>query len=185
MNNAVPAFCTARRVSRDTPSLSCKSFVPLVLGIKKLFHATCSLPTMAEPTHLSSKTEESSEPESTPKLPMISCSTNANIKTEDGLQGTTAPTKCIAENGLTHAGQPDQSLLVDWDGPRDPENPLNFTTVRKCWITCMTALMNFIVSFGSSVFSAAVTATAIEFGTSKEVMTLGVTLYVVGFACGK
>lgn len=56
---------------------------------------------------------------------------------------------------------------------------------RKWWITIITSLMTFVVSFGSSVFSTATQITAEEFGVSDEVMILGVTLYVVGFACGK
>jgi hypothetical protein len=74
--------------------------------------------------------------------------------------------------------------LIDWDGPHDIENPQNWSTKRKCWISTITALMAFVVSLGSSTFSAATTVTAKEFGVSDEVMVLAVTLYVIGFACG-
>ncbi|KAK5108664.1 hypothetical protein LTR62_008069 [Meristemomyces frigidus] len=74
--------------------------------------------------------------------------------------------------------------IVEWDGPDDPENPMNMSTARKWWITMISACMTFVVSFGSSVFSTATVVTAEEFGASSEVMILGVTLYVVGFACG-
>jgi DHA1 family multidrug resistance protein-like MFS transporter len=49
----------------------------------------------------------------------------------------------------------------------------------------ITAFLTFTVSFASSVFSTATFATADEFGVSCEVMILGVTLYVLGFARGK
>lgn len=75
--------------------------------------------------------------------------------------------------------------LVSWDGPDDASNPQNFTKSRKWAITMVSALMTFSVSFGSSVFSTAVTVTAEKFHTSVEVMILGVTLYVVGFALGE
>lgn len=74
--------------------------------------------------------------------------------------------------------------LVDWDGPDDPTNPLNWSRARKWWITMVTAFLTFVVSFGSSVFSAGTEVTAEQFGVSNEVMILGVSLYVVGFACG-
>ncbi|KAK5167151.1 uncharacterized protein LTR77_007881 [Saxophila tyrrhenica] len=79
---------------------------------------------------------------------------------------------------------PEPSNLVEWDGPQDPNNPQNFATARKCRITAVAALMTFVISFGSSVFSTATEVTAEEFGTSNEVMILGVSLYVLGFACG-
>lgn len=74
--------------------------------------------------------------------------------------------------------------LVEWDGPNDPENPQNMSRSRKWLITVATGLMTFVVSFGSSVFSTVTEVTAEEFGVSNEVMILGVTLYVLGFACG-
>lgn len=74
--------------------------------------------------------------------------------------------------------------LVDWDGSDDPANPLNWSRARKWWITMITAFLTFVVSFGSSVFSAGTEVTAEQFGVSNEVMILGVSLYVVGFACG-
>ena len=45
--------------------------------------------------------------------------------------------------------------------------------------------MTFCVSFASSVFSTAVVVTAERFETSVEVMILGVSLYVLGFAFGE
>ena len=74
--------------------------------------------------------------------------------------------------------------LVDWDGPHDPENPQNFSRSRKWLITIATGLMTFVVSFGSSVFSTVTEVTSQEFGVTSEVMILGVSLYVLGFACG-
>ncbi|KAK5708590.1 hypothetical protein LTR17_020528 [Elasticomyces elasticus] len=73
--------------------------------------------------------------------------------------------------------------LVEWD-EEDVENPMNMSKARKWRISIITALMTFVVSFGSSVFSTATNVTAEGFGVSSEVMILGVTLYVVGFACG-
>jgi hypothetical protein len=40
-------------------------------------------------------------------------------------------------------------------------------------------LMTFVCTFESSVFSTAIVATSKEFGVSTEVMTLGVSLYVL------
>jgi hypothetical protein len=41
-------------------------------------------------------------------------------------------------------------------------------------------MMTFMVSFGSSVFSAIIESTVAEFETSANVTTLGISLYVLG-----
>ncbi|KAJ5490119.1 Major facilitator superfamily domain general substrate transporter [Penicillium expansum] len=74
--------------------------------------------------------------------------------------------------------------LVEWDGPDDPELPMNFPFWRKSLITCIFSTLTIWVTFSSSVFSAATTVTSKEFHVSKEVMTLGTSLTVLGFAVG-
>ena len=75
--------------------------------------------------------------------------------------------------------------LVEWDGHNDPENPMNFSLKRKIWLSTVASFMTFGVSFSSSVFSADTKVTAEKFKVSEEVMVLGVSLYVLGFACGR
>lgn len=74
--------------------------------------------------------------------------------------------------------------LVEWDGPDDPENPLNMPKWRKWVITLSMALMTAWITFSSSVFSTATVVTAKQFGVSTEVMNLGTTLVIFGFAMG-
>ena len=40
--------------------------------------------------------------------------------------------------------------IVDWDGPDDPENPLNWTSKRKITATCSIALITFLTYVCSS-----------------------------------
>lgn len=75
--------------------------------------------------------------------------------------------------------------LVDWDGEDDPGNPMNFPEWKKWMITVVAGLMTFSVTFASSVFSTATTVTSQIFGVSEEVMILGTSLFVLGFAFGK
>jgi hypothetical protein len=77
----------------------------------------------------------------------------------------------------------DPNLIV-WDGPNDPENPMNWPTSKKWIITISLGMITFCVTFASSVFSTATVATAAEFGVSTEVSTLGTSLFVLGFAVG-
>lgn len=79
---------------------------------------------------------------------------------------------------------PKDPNIVEWDGPNDPENPMNFPRWRKWMMTVAMGLMTFCITFASSVFSTATEVTAREFGVSSEVMTLGTSLFVLGFAFG-
>jgi DHA1 family multidrug resistance protein-like MFS transporter len=79
----------------------------------------------------------------------------------------------------------EKSYLVEFDGPDDPDNPKNFSNTRKVLIVALTSSCTFCVSFASSIFSTCTEVTAAEFGVSQEVMILGVSLFVLGFAIGE
>ncbi|KAF2144207.1 uncharacterized protein K452DRAFT_223480 [Aplosporella prunicola CBS 121167] len=74
--------------------------------------------------------------------------------------------------------------LVEWDGPDDPENPMNWSTKYKWMITILMGMVTFTITFASSVFSTATMVAAQKFNVSTEVMTLGTSLFVLGFAFG-
>ncbi|KAL5414368.1 hypothetical protein PMIN06_002347 [Paraphaeosphaeria minitans] len=74
--------------------------------------------------------------------------------------------------------------LIEWDGPEDPENPQNWGRGYKWLITSILGMVTFVITFASSVFSTATRATAQHFNVSNEVMILGTSLFVLGFAVG-
>ncbi|KAN0112715.1 MFS general substrate transporter [Hyaloscypha variabilis] len=74
--------------------------------------------------------------------------------------------------------------LIEWDGPEDPENPMNWPTNKKWIVTLALGMMTFCVTFASSVFSNATVPVAELFGVSTEVTTLGTSLFVLGFGAG-
>ena len=74
--------------------------------------------------------------------------------------------------------------LIELDGPHDPLNPQNWTTKKKWIFTFTYGMLTFSVTFASAVFSTAIVPTSKEFGVSEEVMTLGTSLFVLGFAWG-
>ncbi|KAI1763132.1 MFS general substrate transporter [Hypoxylon sp. FL1150] len=61
---------------------------------------------------------------------------------------------------------------------------MNFPTWKKWAITFCMAFVTLVITFASSVFSTATLVTAKEFRVSTEVMTLGTSLFVLGFAFG-
>ncbi|KAH8926148.1 MFS general substrate transporter, partial [Atractiella rhizophila] len=70
--------------------------------------------------------------------------------------------------------------------PNDPQkqNPLEFSTAKKYTITMMTALATLCIAYSSSAFAGAISAMLSYFGVSRELLTAGLSLYVLGFALG-
>jgi multidrug resistance protein len=90
-----------------------------------------------------------------------------------------------AQHQLTpNEKEPKEPNLVEWDGPDDPENPMNMPHWRKWLITMTMSSMTMWLTFASSVFSTATRVTAQQFNVSTEVMTLATSLVVFGFALG-
>jgi DHA1 family multidrug resistance protein-like MFS transporter len=108
-----------------------------------------------------------------------------NISDEGGIENITDIEKRISKALEVLACADPVTHIVGWDGPDDPKNPMNFSRSKKWTITMVTAFITLTVSFASSVFSTATIVTAKEFKVSLEVMILGVSLYVLGFACGE
>ncbi|KAF2399651.1 putative bicyclomycin resistance protein [Trichodelitschia bisporula] len=72
----------------------------------------------------------------------------------------------------------------DWDGLDDPENPMNWPLGLKIYHTIIPALLAFVVTFGSSVYSPGYPLVAKEFHVSKEAAILPLSLYVIGLGLG-
>ncbi|KAF4335309.1 major facilitator superfamily transporter [Fusarium beomiforme] len=64
------------------------------------------------------------------------------------------------------------------------DKPVNWSRFKKWAIVVSTSLAAFVVSFGSSVYSAAIPQIQDKFSVSRTTALLGVTLYVLGFAFG-
>ncbi|KAI9737959.1 MAG: hypothetical protein M1834_009329 [Cirrosporium novae-zelandiae] len=74
---------------------------------------------------------------------------------------------------------------VWWDGPDDPENPLNWTIKIK-WINiALVSCLTFLTPLGSSAFAPGVPTLMREFGSSSTTLSeFVVSVYVLGFAAG-
>jgi DHA1 family multidrug resistance protein-like MFS transporter len=78
----------------------------------------------------------------------------------------------------------DDSHLVVFDGPDDPDNPKNWTTKRRWAITVSMGLLVFTVTFASSIFSVNIRVVEEKFNVELVTATLGVALFVLGFVFG-
>lgn len=82
-------------------------------------------------------------------------------------------------------GQQERDInLIQFDGPDDPGNPMNWGRRYKWTMTGILAGMTFVTTFTSAIFSTAINATSRKFHVSTEVMTLGTSLFLVGFIFG-
>lgn len=75
-------------------------------------------------------------------------------------------------------------ILVEWEDDDDTENPQNWSTTFKSWVTLQLGLLAFGASLASSIIAPANKTIAEYIGVSEELVVLNVSLYVIGFAFG-
>ena len=78
----------------------------------------------------------------------------------------------------------ENAAVIDFEGPEDSGNPMNWAPQRKWGITAILAGMTFVTTFTSAIFSTSVDLTAKEFNSSTEVMAMGTSLFLLGFTFG-
>ena len=74
--------------------------------------------------------------------------------------------------------------LISWNSPTDPDNPYNWSSIKKDWISLVILLYTFTVYIGSSLYIASVPDIVQIFGVSDVAASLGLSLYVIGYGIG-
>lgn len=88
-----------------------------------------------------------------------------------------APTEVLAVSASIEK----DANLVDWNGPDDPEKPLNWTKKKKWTNMMLIAALTLLTPFGSSMFAPGVPQMMEEFGsTNVDLASFVVTIYVLG-----
>ncbi|CAH0057677.1 unnamed protein product [Clonostachys solani] len=80
-------------------------------------------------------------------------------------------------------GTNDDPYLVDYLH-NDCQDAMNFTNRRKWVTTVFQSLSTFAITFASSVYASGIQGVMQRFEVSEEVATLGLSLFVLGFALG-
>ena len=89
----------------------------------------------------------------------------------------------VLEHQYSGSGTEEDPYIVEFLH-NDPRNPRNFSTLRKWTITILVAIATLCVTFDSSAYTGGIRQIIKQFGVSQEVATLGVSLFVLGFAIG-
>ncbi|KAJ5385448.1 Major facilitator superfamily domain general substrate transporter [Penicillium concentricum] len=92
-------------------------------------------------------------------------------------------TQEIIDHPYPGSGTEEDPYAVTWI-PNDPRNPMNFSEVRKWTLTMLVAIATLAVSLVSSAYTGGLREIIMEFNIGQEVATLGVSLFVLGFAIG-
>ncbi|KAI5465731.1 major facilitator superfamily domain-containing protein [Mariannaea sp. PMI_226] len=80
-------------------------------------------------------------------------------------------------------GTPESPYVVDFL-PNDPRNAMNFSNTKKWIITVLQAIATLAVAFVSTAYSGGLTSILMDFRVSTEVVILGISMFVLGFAVG-
>jgi len=68
--------------------------------------------------------------------------------------------------------------VIDWFGPADPDNPRNWSMVKKFFVTFEICFLTFSVYIGSAIYTAGIQDVVREFGVSQVAATVSLTLCV-------
>lgn len=79
----------------------------------------------------------------------------------------------------------DPNNIVDWDGPNDPNNPMNWPPWKVKTHIFLVSAITFITPLGSSILATGIPQIMGEFhSTNSELGSLVVSIYLLGFAVG-
>lgn len=81
------------------------------------------------------------------------------------------------------SGTEEDPYAVSWI-PQDPRNPMTFSSPFKWYITFQASFVTLAVSLVSSAYTGGMSQIVTDFEADQEVVTLGVSLFVLGFAFG-
>lgn len=89
----------------------------------------------------------------------------------------------VLHHSYPGSGTPEDPYRIEFI-PHDPRNPKTWKKWKKWLVTVTCAVATLAVTFASSAFTGGITEMMEAFGVGTELITLGVSLFVLGFAIG-
>lgn len=88
----------------------------------------------------------------------------------------------VADEAAPPPADPD---VVDWDGPDDPKNPQNWSSLHKWTLIGLVSTITFITSLASTIFAPAVPSVMDDFDNNNaELKSFVISVYIIGFCVG-
>lgn len=90
------------------------------------------------------------------------------------------------KEGVSDTPQTENSeqIIVDWDGPDDPENPYNWPLYQKVFFILEIAFLTLSVYMGSAIYTPGIDEIMEQFNIGQTVATLPLSLFVIGYGIG-
>jgi hypothetical protein len=95
----------------------------------------------------------------------------------------TLVTDAVLNHKYHGSGTAEDPYLVEFL-PNDPRNPMNFPDWKKWSLIATVAMTTLAVAFVSTAYTGSIPQIIEDFETSREVATLGISLFVLGWALG-
>ena len=124
---------------------------------------------------------------------------DASSRTLDGAAGTAPGTPkdagdhgrmleenrhAVEDNEKNKEKEEEDPYIVDWYGPNDPANPMNWSMAKRSWVTFNLCFLTFSVYAGSSIVTPGLEAFAAEHGIGSVPASLSISLFVLGYGIG-
>ncbi|PWY76281.1 MFS general substrate transporter [Aspergillus heteromorphus CBS 117.55] len=106
----------------------------------------------------------------------------AHITTRASRHSVPSLTRRVTSIGTTEGSDP--NFEVDWDDELDKENPKNWSIAYKSMGIAILSYNTLLIVLYSTSYTSGESQIAAEFGASSTVVTLGLTMYLIGLAIG-
>ena len=77
-----------------------------------------------------------------------------------------------------------QDIIVEWDGPDDPDNPQNWPVYQKVFFAIEIGFLTVSVYMGSAIYTPGIEEIRADFNISRIEATLPLSLFVIGYGVG-
>ena len=85
-------------------------------------------------------------------------------------------------NQTPNASSNQHAVIVDWYSDDDPDNPHNWSGIKKGWSSVVILLYTFTVYIGSSLYTASEEDVTRIFGVSDIAASVNLSIYVIGYS---
>jgi MFS transporter, DHA1 family, multidrug resistance protein len=99
----------------------------------------------------------------------------ASLEISSDAETKTQSTETLSDRDIT---------VVSWYSDDDPDNPHNWSFMKKMWVSALLLLYTTSVYIGASVYTASEPGIVTIFGVSTTAAALGLSLYVIAYGIG-